>query len=57
MLAGGLVGAVVAEWLVHKQAGQALRAGWGVIVGALVGTVLKLVLSAVMATYFVKALF
>ncbi len=57
MLLGGLVGAVVAEWLVYREAGQALKAGWGVIVGALLGTVLKLVLSAVMAYYFVRALF
>jgi len=57
MLLGGLVGAVVAEWLVHRETGQALRAGWGVIVGILLGTVLKLVLSAVMAYYFVRALF
>ena len=57
MLLGGLVGAVVAEWLAYRETGQALRAGWGVIVGILLGTVLKLVLSAVMAYYFVRALF
>jgi uncharacterized protein YqgC (DUF456 family) len=56
MLLGGLVGAVVAEWLACRETGQALRAGWGVIVGTLLGTVLKLVLSAVMAYYFVRAL-
>jgi len=57
MLLGGLIGAVVAEWLIHRETGQALRAGWGVIVGTLLGTVLKLVISAVMAYYFVRALF
>lgn len=57
MLLGGLVGAVVAEWLAYRETGQALRAGWGVIVGILLGTVLKLVLSAVMVYYFVRALF
>jgi uncharacterized protein YqgC (DUF456 family) len=57
MLLGGLVGAVVAEWLAYRETGQALRAGWGVIVGTLLGTVLKLVISALMAYYFVRALF
>ena len=57
MLLGGLVGAVMAEWLASRETGRALRAGWGVIVGTLLGTVLKLVLSAVMAYYFVRALF
>ena len=57
MLLGGLVGGVAAEWLASRETRQALRAGWGVIVGTLLGTVLKLVLSAVIAYYFVRALF
>jgi uncharacterized protein YqgC (DUF456 family) len=57
MVLGGLVGAVVAEWLASRKTGQALRAGWGVVVGTLLGAVLKLVLSAVMTYYFVRALF
>ena len=57
MLLGGLMGAVIAEWLIHRETGHALRAGWGVIIGTLLGTILKLVVSAVMAYYFIRALF
>ncbi len=57
MLLGGLIGAVIAEGLVHRKTGQALKAGWGVVVGTLLGTVLKFVLSAMMAYSFIRALF
>ena len=57
MLLGGFIGAVMAEWLVHRETGKALRAGWGVAMGTLLGTVFKFVISAVMAYYFVRALF
>lgn len=53
---GALVGAVAGEWLAIKQAGAALRAGWGVFVGTLVGVVLKLAASGVITYYFVAAL-
>ena len=57
MFLGALMGAVVAEWLFNKKKGQALKAAWGVFVGTLLGTVLKLGISAVMAYYFIRALF
>jgi uncharacterized protein YqgC (DUF456 family) len=57
MLLGGLMGAVMAEWLIHRETGHALRAGWGVIIGTLLGAILKLVVSAVMAYYFIQVLF
>ncbi len=57
MLLGGLIGAVAAEWLIHRETAEALRAGWGVIVGTLLGTVFKFVISALMAYYFVRTLF
>lgn len=57
MLLGGLIGAVMTEWLVHREAGRALRAGWGAAVGSLLGTIFKFVISAVMAYYFIRALF
>ncbi|MDI6755974.1 MAG: DUF456 domain-containing protein [Thermodesulfobacteriota bacterium] len=56
LLLGAFAGAVFAEWLVHKKKGQALRAGWGVVVGTLLGTILKLGISGMMAYYFVRAL-
>jgi uncharacterized protein YqgC (DUF456 family) len=57
MFLGALMGAFIAEWLFHREKGQALRAAWGVFVGTLLGTVLKLGISAVMAYYFIRALF
>jgi len=56
MLLGAFIGAVAIEWWVQKEKGKAFRAGWGVIVGSLLGTVLKLGVSGMMAYYFIRAL-
>jgi len=56
MLVGAFIGAFVAELLAGKKHWEALRAGWGVVMGALFATVLKLVVSGVMTYYFVLAL-
>jgi len=56
MLVGAFVGAFVAELLAGKKHWEALRAGWGVVMGTLFATVLKLVVSGVMTYYFVLAL-
>lgn len=56
MLPGALIGSVIAEWLVQKEKGKALRAGWGVFVGSVAGTALKLAVSGMMAYYFIRGL-
>jgi uncharacterized protein YqgC (DUF456 family) len=56
MLLGAFIGAVVAEWLVGKKKGEALRAGWGVVMGTLFATILRLGVSGMMTYYFVLAL-
>ena len=56
MLLGAVIGAVAVEWLVQKKKGKALKAGWGVIVGSLLGAVLKLGVSGMMVYYFVRGL-
>jgi hypothetical protein len=56
MLLGALIGAVAVELLVQKEKGKALRAGWGVILGSLLGAVLKLGVSGMMAYYFIRGL-
>ena len=56
MLLGALIGAMAIEWLVQKEKGKALKAGWGVIVGSLLGAVLKLGVSGMMAYYFIRGL-
>jgi uncharacterized protein YqgC (DUF456 family) len=56
MLVGALVGAVAVEWLVQKKKEKAFRAGWGIIVGSLLGAVLKLGVSGMMVYYFIRGL-
>lgn len=55
MLLGGLIGAVLIEWLVSRKEKQALKAGWGIFIGTILGSILKLVVSGVMAYYFIIA--
>jgi uncharacterized protein len=56
MLLGAFLGAVVVEWLVGNKKGEALRAGWGVVMGTLFATILRLGVSGMMTYYFVLAL-
>ncbi len=56
MLVGAFIGAVLVEWLIGKKKGEALRAGWGVVVGTLFATILRLGISGMMTYYFVRAL-
>jgi len=56
MLLGAFLGAVVVEWLVGRKKGEALRAGWGVVMGTLFATILRLGVSGVMIYYFILAL-
>jgi len=55
-LLGAFVGAVVGEWIGHRKQRKALKAGFGVVLGSLLGTVLKLGLSGLMLWYSVRAL-
>jgi uncharacterized protein YqgC (DUF456 family) len=54
---GGFAGAVVGELYVGKASGDALRAGWGIFVGNLLATGLKLALCGVMLFMYVTAMF
>jgi uncharacterized protein YqgC (DUF456 family) len=57
MFVGGLAGAVAGELLAGREGGKALRAGWGVFVGNLVGMGLKLALNGVMLFFYMKEMF
>lgn len=57
MIIGAFVGAFVGELMVGKQSLDALKAGWGVFVGVMLGIILKLIASGIMTFYFIKALF
>jgi uncharacterized protein YqgC (DUF456 family) len=55
MLLGAFAGAVLAEWMVSRKKRHALRAGWGIFVGTLLGMALKLGVAGIMAYYFLLA--
>ena len=57
MFIGAFAGAVAAEMAVERDGKDALRAGWGVFMGTMLATVLKLAASGAMLYYFVKAAF
>jgi uncharacterized protein YqgC (DUF456 family) len=56
ILLGALIGAVLVEWMVSRKKDQALRAGWGIFIGSLLGMILKFGISGIMAYYFIMAL-
>lgn len=56
MLLGAFIGAVAVEWLAQKEKGRAIKAGWGVFIGSLAGTALKLGASGMMVYYFIRGL-
>jgi uncharacterized protein YqgC (DUF456 family) len=56
MLIGAFVGAFLGELMTGKASSEALRPAWGVFVGTVVGTGLKLAVCGVIAYYFVAAL-
>jgi len=57
IIIGAFLGAVAVEILNGKETKDALRAGWGVFVGTLLGTILKLTASFYMTYLFINALF
>lgn len=56
MIVGAFIGAVGIELIAGKTSKQALSAGWGVFIGTILGTLLKLIASGIMTYYFVKGL-
>jgi uncharacterized protein YqgC (DUF456 family) len=56
VLLGALIGAVLVEWMVSRKEKQALKAGWGIFIGSLLGTILKLGVSGVMAYFFLLSI-
>ncbi|MGQ7869903.1 DUF456 domain-containing protein [Sunxiuqinia sp. sy24] len=53
LIVGPFLGAVVGELSSGKQSREAFRSGFGSFLGFLVGTLLKLIVSGMMAWYFV----
>ena len=57
MLIGAFVGAMAGELLAGKEGKESLRAAWGVFVGNVVSTGLKLALSGAILFFYVKEMF
>lgn len=56
MILGAMIGAILVEWLVSRKEKQALKAGLGIFIGSLLGMVLKLGTSGVMAYYLIRTI-
>ena len=56
VILGAFAGAVLGEALFNKDKKNALKAGWGVFVGTMLGTVLKLAVSGAFIVFFIQAL-
>lgn len=57
MLIGAFLGAVVVELITGKKGKEAMKAGWGIFLGTMAGTIIKLIASGIMTYYFYVALF
>lgn len=57
IIIGPFVGAVIGELTSGKDSGTALKSGFGSFMGFLVGTIMKLIASGLMAWHFGKELF
>ena len=55
VIIGTFAGAVLGELLFSKRPEGALKAGWGVFLGTMLGIALKLAVSGVIAVYFLRA--
>ena len=57
LIVGPFAGAFIGDLIAGKKGGEALKSAFGSFVGFLIGTGLKLVLSALMLYYFVTTLY
>lgn len=57
MIVGAFIGALVGELVSGKSGSKALRAGWGILIGNVLGVGLKLAFTAVVLFYYIKAMF
>ena len=57
ILVGGIVGVFLGELIAGKEGNAALRASWGVCIGYIAGTALKLAFSTIILFFYIKALF
>ncbi|OQX61511.1 MAG: hypothetical protein B5M56_08780 [Desulfococcus sp. 4484_241] len=54
---GAILGAIAGEMLVGQKTSAAVRAGWGVLLGSLAGTAIKLAYCVTVLLFVIKGLF
>ncbi len=54
---GAFLGAVLGELLSHKEGKDALRAGWGVFVGIMIATGMKVAFTCTILVFYIRAMF
>ncbi len=57
MIVGAFAGALLGELSSGKSGRKALRAGWGILIGSVLGVGLKLAFTAVVLFYYIKEMF
>jgi hypothetical protein len=57
MIVGAFIGALVGELASGKSSRKAFRAGWGILLGNVLGIGLKLAFTAVVLFYYIKEMF
>jgi uncharacterized protein YqgC (DUF456 family) len=57
LIVGAFIGALAGELATGKSGRKALRAGWGILLGAVFGIGLKLAFTAVILFYYIKEMF
>ena len=57
ILLGGIAGALIGELIAGKEGKKAFQASWGIFVGFMVSTGLKLAFSGVLFFFYVKEMF
>ena len=56
IIVGAFLGALVGELLTGKSGKNALRAGWGILIGNVLGVGLKLAFTTIVLFYYIKAM-
>ena len=57
IIIGGIAGGLLGELIAGKETGKALQASWGIFVGYMVSTGLKLLFCSVLLSFYLKEMF
>ena len=57
LVVGGWIGAIGGELYAGKTSREAIRAGWGVLIGNVAAILIKMLFSAILLYYYLKGMF